>query len=234
MDNIDIGKFTIAFVDSALDFLERRDRYTAQHCIGVGLLAGRLGKALGFDKQSIAELELAGRAHDIGKIAWKDDCFGGQKEGELGNLYDRMFDHPTLSKAFLYDPLKVLHANNPTCELKWLYWVWFHHWGFRNEYRKNPPLDDDGVKEITECLEKCQHKITIELGIGVMHVADSLHAGISGRPYRSDPAPKSIDKILKELEEKMDDEYHPQVVKAVKDIEPWLKNYFIPKIFYNE
>lgn len=52
--------------------LHERDAYTNVHCNRVCQLAQSLGQRMGLDEQALAELALAARFHDIGKIGIPD------------------------------------------------------------------------------------------------------------------------------------------------------------------
>ena len=229
--HISIGKIALAFIDSTLNILSVRDKYSAEHCKSVGRLAAELGTSFGLDLEYISELQLAGRAHDIGKLTWPDMCFTEKTKDELGACFDMMYFHPTHSKKFLQNSFQSL--DHPKCSLRWIEWVWLHHWGYKDEYKINPPLEDPEVKKLLECIRECPIREIIELGIGIIHVSDAFHAAISGRPYRKDhPKPKSIDQVIYELRDKSGEEYHPEVVKKIKSMESWLRQIFIPDIYY--
>ena len=63
------------FVDSMItlvDALEARDRYTRGHSTRVAFLAGRVARRVLGRAADVAEIELAARLHDIGKVAVPD------------------------------------------------------------------------------------------------------------------------------------------------------------------
>jgi len=226
-----LGEIALNFIDSILGILSRREdnNYTAKHCIKVGLLAGVLGKSLNLENHDIKELQLAGRAHDIGKLAWPDTCFTKAKKERLGITRNMMLYHPTIGKQLLYNSLAPLDRRKRKCKLKWTYWIWFHHWGYTEEYRKYPPLTDPEVQVFLKCLnDNCNFLRIIELGIGIMYVADCFHAAISKRDYRGTfPMGKSIEDILKYMTENTGKEFHPEVVKKMVELKPWLQQTFI-------
>lgn len=53
--------------------LEERDRYTDVHCERVSRLAHRLGQRCDLNPQQLANLALAARFHDVGKIGIRDN-----------------------------------------------------------------------------------------------------------------------------------------------------------------
>jgi len=52
---------------SVFAYLERQDEYTYRHSIGVALMAGIIGQALGLSERDQHELTIAGLIHDVGK-----------------------------------------------------------------------------------------------------------------------------------------------------------------------
>lgn len=227
------AQVAVDFIESSLILLRKRDVYSEEHSKAVGRLSGELGKQLGLDLKTVRELEFAGRAHDIGKLAWHDCCFSDKGKEELGHHVDRMFSHPIHSRNFLNNSLQAIYDESNKCNKRWIYWVWFHHWGFTEKYRKTPPPEHPDVVSFLQCLETCPHRESIELGIGIIHVADSYHAGISGRSYRKDhPIPKSTDTVLGELQAKAGEEYHPFVVQKMVAMSSWLKTTFCENIYY--
>ncbi len=52
-----------------LTALKDHDEYTYAHCVNVSILSVSMGNALGFSRQTLADLGVAGLIHDIGKIA---------------------------------------------------------------------------------------------------------------------------------------------------------------------
>lgn len=60
------------FLESLALTLRMRDRYTDHHCNRVGLICQQLGRHCGLDSDERAELSVAARFHDIGKIGIPD------------------------------------------------------------------------------------------------------------------------------------------------------------------
>lgn len=64
---------TLDALDAALSLtLELRDKQTGEHCVQVGLLAERIAKALHMPAADRLAVRLAGRWHDLGKVAVPD------------------------------------------------------------------------------------------------------------------------------------------------------------------
>jgi putative nucleotidyltransferase with HDIG domain len=60
---------TVKALTSAID---ARDPYTLGHSVRVGQLAVMLGRHLGLDEKTLAQIEVGGYLHDIGKIGIRD------------------------------------------------------------------------------------------------------------------------------------------------------------------
>jgi GAF domain-containing protein len=94
---------TIRALSSAID---AKDKYTIGHSERVALFAVELGKALGFDRQTLEYVERAGILHDIGKIGVSELILG--KPGRLDeHEFQEMKDHLRKSAEIL-KPIKFL------------------------------------------------------------------------------------------------------------------------------
>jgi len=65
------GSFS-ATVRALASAIDARDPYTLGHSVRVGQLAVMLGRHLGLDEKTLAQLEIGGYLHDIGKIGIRD------------------------------------------------------------------------------------------------------------------------------------------------------------------
>ncbi|HAV42478.1 TPA: hypothetical protein DCX15_00475 [bacterium] len=198
-----------------------RDLYTPAHCKTVSLFSGHFGAFLNLSREEINLLQLAGKAHDVAKLAWSDNLLQGKKKDELGDDYSNIFHHPKRGASFLFDLLKE-HTSN----FKWVGLILCHHWGYSKEEKHYPPLDDidtqRSLKEYSWDLEDPKFKLMV----GIIKVADSLHAAISNRVYREDPLPKQIPEAIAEIRGKMGTVYHPEVVAALENTESQIKSLF--------
>ena len=94
---------TIRALSSAID---AKDKYTIGHSERVALFAVELGRALGFDSQTLNLVERAGILHDIGKIGVSELILG--KPGRLDeHEFQEMKDHLRKSAEIL-KPIKFL------------------------------------------------------------------------------------------------------------------------------
>ena len=94
---------TIRALSSAID---AKDKYTIGHSERVALFAVELGRALGFDVETLMYVERAGILHDIGKIGVSELILG--KPGRLDeHEFQEMKDHLRKSAEIL-KPIKFL------------------------------------------------------------------------------------------------------------------------------
>lgn len=61
--------------------LKQKDETTFQHSLAVSVLMGKLGDALGLDRDTVELLVLSGMLHDVGKLSISNDIL--QKQGKL-------------------------------------------------------------------------------------------------------------------------------------------------------
>jgi len=210
VENI-IGELSLAFIDSSLYVLGLRDSYTSSHCANVGMISAKIAQNMGLSDEFSEEIALAGRAHDIGKIVWPDRCFTDAKLEDLCDCKLLMAEHPTYSKAYLCKALEPLYRDK--CKPRWVHWVWLHHWGYSEEFHKNPkPSDVTSQVHLDE---------EFELGFCILHVADAFHAGTSVRKYRG-ADPKDVRVVLDELITGSGTNYNPEVVAQMLKMEKWL------------
>jgi len=88
---------TIRALTSAID---ARDPYTMGHSVRVGQLAMMLGRQLGMEEKRLAQLEIGGYLHDIGKIGIRDAVL--LKPGRLTPEERKIIeDHPAIGLAIL-------------------------------------------------------------------------------------------------------------------------------------
>jgi putative nucleotidyltransferase with HDIG domain len=84
---------TIAAVEAMADMVDRRDRYTAEHSLRVAANAAAIAKAMRLGSETVENVRLAARVHDLGKIALPDEIL--HKQGSLtAEESALMKDHP--------------------------------------------------------------------------------------------------------------------------------------------
>ena len=136
--------------------LEVRDAYTGDHSVAVGDLAARIAVRLGLSGEDAELIRLAGRVHDLGKLAIAEDVLC--KPGPLDAGERRAIEtHPEIGYRMLaslgIEPVAT--------------WVLHHH----------ERLDGDGYPKGLPGDE-------IPIGSRILHVADAYEAMTTDRVYR--------------------------------------------------
>jgi len=163
---------------------ELRDPYTSGHQQRVTRLAHAIAKEMDLNKETIAEIRVAGTLHDIGKMYIPSEIL--TKPGRLTEIeFDMIRTHPKVG----YHILKTIEFPWPVAPI-----VLQHH------ERKDGSGYPSGLSA---------EDIFPEARI--LGVADVVEAMASHRPYR--PA-LGIDKALKEIFQKRGSLYYPEVVDA--------------------
>jgi diguanylate cyclase (GGDEF)-like protein/putative nucleotidyltransferase with HDIG domain len=136
--------------------VDGRDAYTGRHSYMVGELAGRIAKRMGLPRSEVELARLAGRLHDIGKLAIPEEIL--RKPGPLNEAERLVLErHPQIG----YNMLESLGIEPVAA------WVLHHH--ERWDGRGYP----DGLGEEE-----------IPLGSRILFVADAYDAMTSDRVYR--------------------------------------------------
>jgi response regulator RpfG family c-di-GMP phosphodiesterase len=175
----------LASMQSLADALEVKDPYTRGHSVRVSRYAVAIGRRLGLDAQALAQLELGGHLHDIGKIGVREAVLN--KAGPLTeDEYAHIMTHPEIGWRLL----APLLAEAPQA----LHVVRSHHERF----------DGSGVPD-----GLAGGGIPFEARIAA--VADSFDAMTSHRPYRSG---LTLEAARAELRRWAGTQYDPQVVDA--------------------
>ncbi|EAR09856.1 HD-GYP domain-containing protein [Reinekea blandensis] len=81
--------------------IKHEDRYTAEHCINVSLLAMGLANALGRSPKEVAQVGIAGLLHDLGKIDIDASILN-----KTGRLTPEEYEHMKQHSQFGYDRLR--------------------------------------------------------------------------------------------------------------------------------
>ncbi len=187
----------LASIQSLADALEVKDKYTHGHSLRVSRYSVLIARELDMSDESVAQVELGGRVHDIGKIGVRETVLN--KAGPLTDEeYRHIMSHPEVGWRIL----KPLLAEQPMA----LNIVRHHHerWDGRG-------LPDGLAGE----------GIPFEARIAA--VADTFDAMTSERPYRPSAGvgatldellrcrgtqfdPKMVDAFVKVLRREMPDE----------------------------
>lgn len=167
------------------NMIDLRDPYTAGHERRVGLIAGVIGREMGWSEERCRALEMVGLVHDIGKIAVPVEILS--KPGRLNPM------EMNLVKAHAqagYEILKDVPFSFPVAEV-----IRQHH----------ERLDGSGYPRGLKGAD-------ILPEARVLAVADVLESMSAHRPYR--PA-LGVDAALVELERGRGTLYEPEVLDAV-------------------
>lgn len=175
----------LASIQSLADALEVKDHYTHGHSVRVARYSVLIARALQMDPETVRQVELGGRVHDIGKIGVRESVLN--KPGPLtDDEYDHIMTHPMVGWRIL----SPLLAEAPIA----LNIVRSHHERF----------DGRGIPD-----GLTGEGIPLEARIAA--VADTFDAMTSARPYRPGvPLPAT----LAELRRCAGSQFDPVVVKA--------------------
>lgn len=168
--------------------VDAKDEYTRGHSDRVSALSVRIGRALGFDDDSLERLRVAGLFHDVGKIGTADDIL--LKNSSLTDEeYDEIKRHP-VKGAMILSAVSMFESIVPA--------VRHHH------ERYDGTGYPDGIAGEA-----------IELDARILAVADALDAMTSDRQYRSH---LSFDDALAQLREGAGTQFDPKIVACVLNL----------------
>ncbi|GAC1654070.1 MAG: response regulator [Gemmatimonadaceae bacterium] len=103
-----LRSLTIAVAEALITAMEAKDEFLRGHSERVAEMAGAVANHLGLDSEMIAQVRVAGRLHDVGKIGIRESVLN--KPGELTpGEFEHVKSHVALSVEIL-TPLKHLGA----------------------------------------------------------------------------------------------------------------------------
>ncbi len=183
-----IEALSLASMQALADALEVKDPYTRGHSLRVGRYAAAIGRAMDAGDAVIAQLELGGHLHDLGKIGVREEVLN--KPGALTDAeYAHIMTHPVIGWRLL----KPLMDDRPAA----LAVVRSHH------ERWDGQGGPDGLAGPA-----------IPYEARVATVADSFDAMTSHRPYRRG---LTTEAAVAELQRCSGAQYDPEVVAAFVD-----------------
>jgi diguanylate cyclase (GGDEF)-like protein len=175
----------VGAAEALVILVEARDHLTGQHSHQVAALVFQLTLALGLPVSEAQMLSLAGRLHDVGKVAVPDTIL--QKPGELTEEeWALMQTHPAVGA----DVVSHIPALRPLAPV-----IRAHHERW------------DGQGYPDQLAEEA-----IPFGARILMVVDAYLTMIMDRPYRKACAPSSA---LAELRRCASSQFDPQVVEAL-------------------
>ncbi|MBU0548898.1 MAG: PAS domain S-box protein [Candidatus Omnitrophica bacterium] len=187
-----LEKERIAMVINSLTVLgralEMRDPYTFSHTRHVANIAEKIGEALGWDKNRLLGIKLAGELHDLGKISIPLDILN--KPGKLSDL-EYSFVQQHVIKC--YNLIKDIDFPFALAEI-----IYQHH----------ERLDGSGYPRKLKGDE-------ILLESRILAVSDVLESMVSYRPYRQ---ALGFDTACAELIQGRGSKYDPQIVEIMLNL----------------
>jgi HD-GYP domain-containing protein (c-di-GMP phosphodiesterase class II) len=147
--------------ENLIRVVDAKDEYTGAHSERVALLVEAIARQLSLEDEHVEQLKLAGRLHDLGKIAIADRVL--QKPGQLTPHEERQLAHHPELGASLLDGMDIRPVD-----------VWIRH---HHEH-----WDGSGYPHGLAAEE-------IPFGSRVILVADAYDAITTDRTYRSASTP---------------------------------------------
>jgi putative nucleotidyltransferase with HDIG domain len=174
---------TIRALTEAVD---AKDTYTRGHSERVGIYASKIAREMGFAKQFIERVYIAGLLHDVGKIGIRDAVIT-KPDRLTPEEYDEIKRHPEIGARIL-EPVDFLSDIAPC--------VRHHHEWFDGSSRGYP----DGLRGDM-----------IPLPSRIILVADTAEAMTSDRPYRKGLA---LEVVVTEITKYAGSQFDPMVTDA--------------------
>lgn len=168
--------------------IDFKSRFTATHSTGVAECAVMLSQYFGFADTEIAQMEVAGYFHDLGKLAVPNSIL--EKPGKLTKEEFNVIKQHTY---FTYTVLSTIGGLDHIAE-----WAAFHH----------EKLDGSGYPFHIAADR-------INTGARIMAVADIFTALTEDRPYRRSMERKQIENIL--ISQTVNKSLDERIVKIILD-----------------
>jgi len=166
--------------------VDAKDAYTRGHSERVGVYASKIAREMGFQKDIIERVYIAGLLHDVGKIGVRDSVIT-KPDRLTPEEYDEIKQHPAIGAKIL-EPVDFLSDVTPC--------VRHHHEWFDGSDRGYPDrLRGDAIP----------------LPSRIILVADTVEAMTSDRPYRK---ALSLDVVYAEVTKYSGSQFDPVCVDA--------------------
>ena len=174
-------------IKALAEAVDAKDSYTRGHSERVGVYASKIAREMGFPKEFIERVYIAGVLHDVGKIGVRDAVIT-KPDRLTPEEYAEIMEHPEVGAKIL-EPVSFL-ADIVPC-------VRHHHEWFDGSSRGYP------------------HRLRgeqIPLPSRIILVADTVEAMTSDRPYRK---AMSLEQVLRELTKYSGSQFDPVCVDAM-------------------
>ncbi len=192
-----IRKTFVGAIISLVKLLEARDIYQKGHSLRVGSIAGRIGELLGFSKERIENLRIAGFLHDVGKVIVPEEILFKPKSLNGSELL-KVRKHPTAGAEIL----KYVIEDKET-----LQGIKHHH-----EHYNGKGYPDKLKGE------------NIPIFGRIIAVADALDAMLSNRPYRKI---LSIEDVKREFIKNKGSQFDPHIVDIfLENFDNFIQGYY--------
>ena len=173
-------------VGALAEAVDAKDAYTRGHSERVGVYASKIAREMGFTKEFIERVYIAGLLHDVGKIGIRDAVITKPDKLTEGE-YDEIKQHPTVGAKIL-EPVDFLSDIAPC--------VRHHHEWYDGSTLGYPDrLSNDAIP----------------LPSRIILVADTVEAMTSDRPYRK---ALPIDRVISELNKYSGSQFDPACAAA--------------------
>ena len=173
-------------VGALAEAVDAKDAYTRGHSERVGVYASKIAREMGFTKEFIERVYIAGLLHDVGKIGIRDAII--TKPGKLTEEeYEEIKRHPEIGAKIL-EPVDFL-ADIAPCVRHHHEWYDGSTLGYPDRLRAD----------------------AIPLPSRIILVADTVEAMTSDRPYRK---ALPIDRVVSELNKFSGSQFDPACAEA--------------------
>ena len=174
-------------IGALAEAVDAKDAYTRGHSERVGVYASKIAREMGYPKEFIERVYIAGLLHDVGKIGVRDTVIT-KPDRLTAEEYDEIKAHPEIGARIL-EPVEFL-ADVVPC-------VRHHHEWYDGSDRGYP----DRLRADR-----------IPLPSRIILVADTAEAMTSDRPYRKR---LPLDAVYSELRKYSGSQFDPQCVDAM-------------------
>ena len=176
----------IQTIRALAEAVDAKDAYTRGHSERVGVYASKITREMGYQKEFIERVYIAGLLHDVGKIGVRDAVIT-KPERLTPEEYEEIKQHPTIGAKIL-EPVDFLSDVAPC--------VRHHHEWYDGSDRGYPDrLSGDAIP----------------LPSRIILVADTVEAMTSDRPYRK---ALPLDIVYTELTKYSGSQFDPACVSA--------------------